>query len=102
MPDPDVTNDAPPPSGPCLSTWGPLDGPILGRDESPALGVVTADSPVMPVGIAYPTGHVGGWQGEDFLGKPEATWRLMIGKVEVEGRFLLRGGAFVELAEGAE
>lgn len=66
------------------------------------------------VGIAYATGHVGGF-GEVFdgphgdwrldsmdQGKPETTWRLVVNKVEVEGRFVLRAGEFIELAEDVE
>jgi hypothetical protein len=37
-----------------------------------------------------------------YLGPRETLWRLVIGKAEVDGRFVLRGGAFVVLAEGAE
>jgi hypothetical protein len=34
-------------------------------------------------------------------GQREATWRLVIGKAEVDGRFVLRMGEFVALAEDA-
>jgi hypothetical protein len=54
MPDPDPTNDAPP-SGQFFTNWGPLEGPILGRDESPALGVLADRTAAMPIGIAYPS-----------------------------------------------
>ncbi len=33
------------------------------------------------------------------LGPPEVTWRLVLGKDELEGRYVLRHGVFVELAE---
>jgi hypothetical protein len=35
------------------------------------------------------------------LGPIEPVWRLVVGKEPVEGRFVLRGGRFVELAEDA-
>ena len=35
------------------------------------------------------------------LGPREAKWRLVIGEAEVEGRFVLRKGEFIELAEDA-
>jgi hypothetical protein len=37
-----------------------------------------------------------------YRGKPEAVWQLTVGKEEIEGRWALRGGVFVELAESAE
>jgi hypothetical protein len=53
--------------------------------------------------------HIGGWRWDwsrpgvepEDLGPREAIWRLMVAKVEVEGRFVLRMGEFVELAEDA-
>jgi hypothetical protein len=35
------------------------------------------------------------------LGPREATWRPVVGKAEVEGRFALRMGEFVERSEDA-
>jgi hypothetical protein len=66
----------------------------IGVDESPGGKLV---------GIAYPAGHVGGWdwRADEDHGAPEATWRLVVGKEKVEGRFVLRSGRFVELAEDA-
>jgi hypothetical protein len=87
---------APPHPGPYLSTWGPLDGPILRRDEPPALGVVAPDLLPMPIGIAYPVGQVEGRRG------PAVTFRLTIGKVELEGRWLCVGRRFLPLGEAAE
>jgi hypothetical protein len=55
------------------------------------------------VGIAYPVGHVGGWdwRTDEDHGPPEAAWRLAIGGQDLDGRFVLRSGRFVELAEDA-
>jgi hypothetical protein len=75
----------------------------IGPAELPgAIGITAAPGEPMPIGIAYEAGHVGGWRGEDYLGKREATWRLVVRKVEVDGRFVLRSGEFVELADGME
>jgi hypothetical protein len=83
----------------------------VGPDDYPfALGVLS-DRLVSAsiIGTAYGSGHLGGWR-TDFskpgfpsedLGPREAVWRLVIGKAEVEGRFALRRGEFVELAEDA-
>lgn len=88
-------------------------------------GILPAPDAIVPIGIAYGAGRVGGfvevfdgptgdWRidsTED--GPPEVAWRLVIDdrcdlppgpypgivKGEVEGRFVLRGGEFVELAE---
>ncbi len=55
-----------------------------------------------PIGIAFEVGYLGGFHlGED-RGPIEAVWHLMLGKEPVEGRFALRFGLFVELAEDAE
>ena len=37
----------------------------------------------------------------DDRGRPEQAWRLVVRGGAIEGRFALRGGAFVELAEEA-
>jgi hypothetical protein len=75
-----------------------------------AIGIrADADRPGKVFGIAFGAGHVGGWRWDwgrpgvepEYLGPREATWRLVVGKVEVEGRFALRAGEFVELAEDA-
>jgi hypothetical protein len=79
MADPNTTDDARPPRGPFFANWGPLDGPFLGRDEPPALGVL-ADRTAMPIGIAYPVGLVEHRRGV------AKTFRLVVNKVEFEGR----------------
>ena len=87
---------APEPAGPFFSTWGPPDGPILRRDEPPALGVVASRGQPMPIGIAFPVGLVAHRRG------PATTFRLVIGKVELVGRWLCVGRRFVKLGEAAE
>jgi hypothetical protein len=57
VPDQDARQADPPHPGDYLSNWGPLDGPILGRDTPGALGVLT-EGKAMPIGIAYPVGLV--------------------------------------------
>jgi hypothetical protein len=50
----------------------------------------------MPIGIACPVGQVEHRRG------PAATFRLTIGKVGLEGRWLCVGREFVRLGEAAE
>jgi hypothetical protein len=66
-----------------------------------AIGVVEGPGSSWPIGIAYGAGHLGGWRWDtdEDLGPVEPVWRLVVGKDEVDGRFVLRGGRFVELAE---
>jgi hypothetical protein len=93
--------------------------PRLSPGELPgAIGVLSDPSkPGDIIGIAYAAGYLGGWltvfdgpnrdwqRDSVYLGKPETTWRLVVGKgegkVEVNGRFVLRMGEFVGLAEDA-
>jgi hypothetical protein len=42
-----------------------------------------------------------GWIGTTADGSLEAVWRLVVRGEAMEGRYALRDGAFVELAEGA-
>jgi hypothetical protein len=74
-------------ASPYFSTWGPSDGPILGDHEPPALGVVTAPGEAMPVGVAFPGGHVAHRKG------PATTVRLVIGQTEPPGRWFCPGEA---------
>jgi hypothetical protein len=85
----------PPPSAPLLTNWGPLDGPILAGDEPPALGIVSPDS-LLPIGIAYPVGLVEHRKG------PAVTFRLVVHKVELPGRWTCVGREFFRLGEAAE
>ena len=84
---------------------------IAPEDLPGAIGV-TLD-PARPgdvVGMAFAAGHLGGFvedrsrrgPGHRDLGPREAVWRIVLGKAEVDGRFVLRSGEFVELGEGAE
>lgn len=86
-------------------------------DGLPAAGVLA--DPAAPrsiIGIAYPHSHVGGFRPDDdpatAAAPPEVVWRLVIDrawsdaglihladKVTPEGRFVLRDGEFIELAE---
>ena len=93
----DTSRDTPsaPPSGPFLTNWGPLDGPILARDEPPALGIIAPDA-LLPIGIAYPVGLVEHSKG------PAVTFRLVVHKVEMPGRWICVGRRFVPLGEAAE
>ena len=85
MPDPDATDDAPPPTGPFFTNWGPLDGPILG--PSPALSVLADRAAAeLPIGIACPVGLV------DHRRGPAKT----------SGRWLCVGREFIPLGEAAE
>ena len=71
-----------------------------GESGGPLLVVAHRGSP-WPVGIAYPAGV--GPRGR--AGHPERAWQLVVcdleGEVPLEGRFALRDGEFVELAEDA-
>jgi hypothetical protein len=58
--------------------------------------LASPDDPV-PIGIASEAGYFGGWPGGEYLGPLEPAWSLVIRGVPVGGRFVLRGGRFVEL-----
>jgi hypothetical protein len=82
----------------------------IAPEDLGTIGITAGPDDPWPIGIAYGAGHVGGWRWDwnrpgsepEYLGKPEAVWRLVVGKVEVEGRFVLQADVFVELAEGTE
>jgi hypothetical protein len=95
MPDEDTPSPVPP-RGPYFSTWGRPDGPILAREEPPVLGVITAPDEAMPAGMAFPDGQV-----EHRTG-PALTRPLVLGKVELTGRWICVGREFVPLGEAAE
>src|SRR4051812_26752034 len=91
MPDGEQTFAGPTNAAPYFTTWGPLDGPILRRHLPPALSVVPAPDCYWPIGIAFPVGQVAHRRG------PAATFRLVVEKVEVEGRWVCVGRRFVRL-----
>jgi hypothetical protein len=62
--------------------------------------LATPNDPV-PIGVAHEAGYVGGRRGDDHPGPLEPLWSLVIGGEPVTGRFVLRAGRFVQLAEGA-
>jgi hypothetical protein len=61
-----------------------------------AIGVQVDGEP-MPVGMAFGAG----WIGSAREGTLEQAPRLLVRGEAMEGRYALRGGVFVELAEGA-
>ncbi len=70
-------------------------------DFPAAISIVISPEDPRPIGIAFEVGHLGGYYlGED-RGPIESVWHLMIRKEPVEGRFALRFGLFIELAEDA-
>lgn len=76
---------------------------IAPGDLPGSISVIPSPDNPLPIGIASEVGRVGGydWESDRDIGPLEAVWRLVVGKEENEGRFILRGGAFVELAEGS-
>ncbi len=88
-------------------------------DSLPAAGVIADPrAPKSIIGIAYPYTHVGGCRLGDAPQvepePPEVVWRLVLdrawrdgrvvlleAKETLDGRFVLRDGEFVELAEAA-
>jgi hypothetical protein len=60
-----------------------------------AIGV-RLDGELMPVGTAFGAG----WIGSAGEGTLATSWRLVVRGETLDGRWALRGGAFVELAEG--
>jgi hypothetical protein len=72
-------------------------------DVPGSIGVTRSPDDAMTAGIAFEVRRIGGIDrdtGED-LAPVEAIWRLVVEGEAVEGRFALRGGGFVELAEDA-
>jgi hypothetical protein len=73
-------------------------------DVPGSISVIPSPDKPLPIGITSEVGRAGGfdWDTDEDHGPREAVWRLVVHKREVEGRFALRGGVFVELAEDDE
>ena len=78
------------------SNFGPLDGTILHRDGPPTMGVYADPDGAETVGIAYPVGQV---ETRQWVA---ATFQLVIGEEDLEGRYICWGRVFVRLGEAAE
>ena len=62
------------------------------RDNPPAVGLLGEPWGRGPIGIAYPVSWIAA---DEQAGRPpETLWKLVVGKVEVSGWFVLRRGAF--------
>ncbi len=62
------------------------------RDNPPAVGLLSEPGGLGRIGIAYPVSSIAA---NEETGRPaETLWRLVVGKVEVPGRFVLRRGEF--------
>jgi hypothetical protein len=72
-----------------VTNWGPT-GSILYRDRPPALGIFRVVVDGLPVGIAYPVGHVPSRKA------PAAVFRLEAEGVDQEARWVCVGRRFVE------
>ena len=62
------------------------------RDNPPAVGLLGEPGGLGRIGIADPISWI---PADEEAGRPaETLWRLVVGKVEVPGRFVLRRGEF--------
>ena len=87
----------PPALGPHFSNFGVV-GPLRPDDAPSTIGVLLdLDAPPMPVGIAFGCGYV-----EERKGKLVATWRLVVSRAEIPGRFVCIGRRFLEVDEWRE
>jgi hypothetical protein len=82
-----------PPHGPYYSTWGPMDGPIRHRDNSPAIGVVADPGGNLAIGVAYPRTYR-----PHPLGSV-VRFRLFVDNNELPGLWECVGHEFVPAAE---
>ncbi len=62
------------------------------RDNPPAVGLLGEPDGLGPIGIAYPVSWMAA--DEEAGRSAETLWRLVVGQVEVPGRFVLRRGEF--------
>jgi hypothetical protein len=79
-----ANNDRPAASA-FFSTRGPLDGPILDRQELPALSAISADGPTVPIGVAQRGGSVERRRG------PATKFKLAVNEVELKGTLICIG-----------
>jgi hypothetical protein len=79
------------------ANFGPLDAPLFDGDAPSAIAVLPRlDGPPSPVGIAYGASYV------RHRNRSVATWRLVIGKEELPGRWVCIGRRFVEVGDWQE
>src|SRR3954447_22448062 len=95
-------------SGPVAGNARPMTGSYYSNvskaprvrpgDLPGSISVIPSPDDPLPVGIASEAGRVGGfdWEADRDLGPLEAVWSLVVGGGPVAGRFVLRGGRFVE------
>lgn len=88
--------DPPDPAGPYFTTSAPSSGVALARDHWFASGVYAAPDAMLPIGIAFPAGSLPRERGD-----AAAVFRLVVGQVELEGRFIVVDRRFVRLGEAA-
>jgi hypothetical protein len=79
-----------------FSNWEPQDHPILGNDCPCAIAVLGSQDAAIPIGIAYPAGRVQHGQGL------VTTFRLVVNRTTLDGRWVCVGRRFVQLGEAAE
>lgn len=89
-----MDDDLPEPTGPWHANFGPRDGHIL-YGQAPVMGVLPSPTGA-PLGIAWLAGSIPSSRG------PVQLWRLEVGKVELEGRWVVRDRVFVRLGDAAE
>jgi hypothetical protein len=58
MPDANRHQRHPASHSPLVPIRGPVNGPVPGKRESPALEMITDDGPALPIGITYTVGLV--------------------------------------------
>jgi hypothetical protein len=74
-----------------------LDAPLFDGDAPSAIAVLPRlDGPPEPIGIAY------GWSYVRHRHRSVATWRLVVHKEELPGRFVCIGRRFVAVEDWQE
>jgi hypothetical protein len=80
-----------------FADWGPTRGPILWGDFPPVMNVFgTPDAAEAPIGTAYPRGLA------YRRGRPAKTFKLVMGRRELDGQYLCDQREFVRLREAPE